>query len=521
MDDARDLLQSTFGYPNFRQSQEAAIKRLVVDNESALVIFPTGGGKSLCYQIPGMMLEGLTIVISPLLSLMKDQVDVLLRKGVKAASLDSTLSAEQSRAVKDGVRSGDLKLLYVAPERLIGSSGIQDWFMATEDGIVCATIAFAMGIDKNNIRQIHHLMLPKSLESWTDRESWEGWTAVGVQPLSVSLGCSGAGRLCKRRRMVLVNWLTDVFNTVPEEDGTLTFNQYDQSKKLDIRPSMLNLLYAILELDYELLRARTPFYEVYTLKFKGNGLQKVTADDSQAAIAIKANWKGASSRVVNVIATALASGCSRLNLAGCVSGWESAGYVDSTASQVRSQYKLLKANAQLPTTAEKIDKLATSLAETMEQREKKEVRRLQDVLDVATGNRYYFGDGDSIPGGECKNCTYCKTKTKLVYSAAAVKDPPQGAIDAILHECGVRDDARFLTRIAFGITSPRISALGMQKSQLFGSCGNCDFDVLLKRFEEVCAKAGWKNRGGSSASVPAKRGAATSSRGSGSNKRGR
>ena len=97
----------TFLIPlSFRQSQESVLRRLLVDNESALVIFPTGGGKSLCYQIPGILLDGLTIVISPLLSLMKDQVDVLQRKGVRAASLDSTLGPKEAAAVKEGVRSG-------------------------------------------------------------------------------------------------------------------------------------------------------------------------------------------------------------------------------------------------------------------------------------------------------------------------------------------------------------------------------------------------------------------------------
>ncbi len=84
---------------------------------SAAAVFPTGGGKSLCYQLPALLLEGLTLVVSPLIALMKDQIDQLTRRGIAAARLDSTLDADEYRAIMGRIRSGDLRLLYVAPER--------------------------------------------------------------------------------------------------------------------------------------------------------------------------------------------------------------------------------------------------------------------------------------------------------------------------------------------------------------------------------------------------------------------
>ncbi|KLN97909.1 ATP-dependent DNA helicase RecQ [Moellerella wisconsensis] len=115
---AESVLNSTFGYQHFRPGQEDVI-RTILDNQDCLVIMPTGGGKSLCYQIPALVREGLTLVVSPLISLMKDQVDQLTLQGVDAAYLNSTQTSLQQREILDNCRSGKIRLLYVAPERLL------------------------------------------------------------------------------------------------------------------------------------------------------------------------------------------------------------------------------------------------------------------------------------------------------------------------------------------------------------------------------------------------------------------
>lgn len=120
---ARGILKHRFGFDSFRMNQEAAIGA-VLQKKDCVVLMPTGGGKSLCYQIPAMMLDGLTVVISPLIALMKDQVDALRNNGVEAAFLNSTQTAQQQVEVFRDVRSGRLKLLYVAPERLLQSGDL-------------------------------------------------------------------------------------------------------------------------------------------------------------------------------------------------------------------------------------------------------------------------------------------------------------------------------------------------------------------------------------------------------------
>src|SRR6266542_2172486 len=111
-----EVLAARFGFDAFRPGQERVVDALLA-GRSALAVFPTGAGKSLCYQLPALLLEGTTIVVSPLIALMKDQIDFLQRSGIDAARLDSSLDAAEQREIFERLRVGALKLLYVAPER--------------------------------------------------------------------------------------------------------------------------------------------------------------------------------------------------------------------------------------------------------------------------------------------------------------------------------------------------------------------------------------------------------------------
>ncbi len=120
----RDVLRKTFGHAEFRGQQEAVVNHLV-DGGDAVVLFPTGAGKSICYQVPALCRNGVGIVISPLIALMRDQVEALRQQGVRAEALNSSLSPEEAQGVRHLLRKGALDLLYVAPERMMTPGFLQ------------------------------------------------------------------------------------------------------------------------------------------------------------------------------------------------------------------------------------------------------------------------------------------------------------------------------------------------------------------------------------------------------------
>src|SRR5688572_31169946 len=114
----QQAISQYWGYATFRPLQRDAMEAVLAGRDS-LVVLPTGGGKSLCFQAPAMVRDGLALVVSPLISLMKDQVDTLVGNGVPAGLYNSSLSGEEKTAVVAGLRQGRYRLLYVSPERLV------------------------------------------------------------------------------------------------------------------------------------------------------------------------------------------------------------------------------------------------------------------------------------------------------------------------------------------------------------------------------------------------------------------
>ncbi len=187
---ARNILKKTWGFQGFRLKQEVAIARLITGGNAA-VIFPTGGGKSLVYQVPALAFDeydglcgrtrgkGVTLVVSPLIALMKDQVDALKRKGVAAAAMDSSQSREAWLDTCDKLRTGQLKLLYVAPERLNNEG-----FIAMIKGLKIRMIA----IDEAHcISEWGHAFRPDYLKSIVSDSFLIQWPYSDIVPQSRGL----------------------------------------------------------------------------------------------------------------------------------------------------------------------------------------------------------------------------------------------------------------------------------------------------------------------------------------------
>ncbi|MBQ7023832.1 MAG: ATP-dependent DNA helicase RecQ [Akkermansia sp.] len=132
--DVHDVLKNVFGFDSLRPGQDAVVQSIMSGRE-ALAIMPTGGGKSLCYQLPALCREGLTVVVSPLIALMKDQVDALQARGVPAAAVNSSLGADEYRQVMAALRNGELRIIYVAPERF-GQEGFMNLLRSMQVGLL-------------------------------------------------------------------------------------------------------------------------------------------------------------------------------------------------------------------------------------------------------------------------------------------------------------------------------------------------------------------------------------------------
>ena len=163
MERATEILQRVFGHSGFRGQQQDVVEHLAAGGD-ALVLMPTGGGKSLCYQIPAMMRDGVALVVSPLIALMNDQVQSLLQSGVRAALCNSSQSAKEWGRAMGQLRNGELDLMYVAPERLL-----REDFLAELDGVQLALIA----IDEAHcVSQWGHDFRPEYLQLGTLAKRW-------------------------------------------------------------------------------------------------------------------------------------------------------------------------------------------------------------------------------------------------------------------------------------------------------------------------------------------------------------
>ncbi len=634
--DPHETLARVFGFEAFRPGQEPVIRSLL-EGHSAAAVFPTGGGKSLCYQLPALHFPGLTLVVSPLIALMKDQIDQLTQRGVSAARLDSSLTFQENKEVMAGIRSGALKLLYVAPERfsnerfretlsqqrislmavdeahcisewghnfrpdylklsgyarmcraervlaltatapakvlediqegfeiapehsvrtgffrpnlallatpveparrdealverlrardpgptivyvtlqrtaeqiadLLTTQGIaaqpyhaglkpeerariQERFMASERGVVVATIAFGMGIDKSDIRYVYHYNLPKSLENLAQeigRAGRDGEDAVCEQlicseDLNVirNFACGDTPTLG-----AVGSFLRRLFGS---DQGSVDLNLHTTGYEHDIRQLVLRTLLTYLELD-GLIAGGTPYYASYKFKplqssseilghFNGPRRQFLQGLFRQATKA--KTWF-----TIDLDRSSEVLGEPRKRLVSALDYLAEKGWLTLKPSDVRFPYKILQPDVD-------VSDLTSRLHQRLLDLEARELARLQQVVDLSTieGCRWatlcaHFGENLEQ---ECDHCSWC-----LEGEAAALKPAEIPEVEpttwenlrALAGEHPLLADPRAATRFLVGLSSPKAGRLRLGKHPLFGSLSTMPFHQLLELCEQ-------------------------------------
>lgn len=630
--DISAVLDSRFGFSRFRPGQQEVIEALLA-GRSALAVFPTGGGKSLCYQLPALEIAGLTLVVSPLIALMKDQIDFLQKRGISAARLDSSMSASESIAVNEAIQSGNLKLLYVAPERFgnerfvsemrrariglfaideahcisewghnfrpdylklaeaaqeIGaervlaltatappsvvedicrsfsierhdsvvtgfyrpnltllttpvkaiqrdemlvsrltertpgptivyvtlqktaeglagylcSKGVnarayhaglesdlrhevQEWWMGEPAGIVVATIAFGMGIDKSNVRYVYHYNLPKSLESYSQeigragRDELPSIVELLACPEDIptlenfAYGDTPSPSAIKSLLKEALSWSLD---------EPAAISQYDLSQRLDMRIAVLKTALTYLEL-MGFIRAGTPVYTGYELKplapissiaqefpgIHGDFVKSIFTQAKRGKI-----WYS-----LNPDEAAQALAVERKRVIRAIEVMEQKGLIEVKAGEVRTPYTRISCDLQPK------DVLA-SLISRFERREEGEISRIRSVVELVEHDGCqvnslvgYFGETRTEP---CGHCTWCLTKQRQQMPKAPDRIIPTDRSQA--HALSRRFPAelqppRQMAKVLCGISSPSFTKLKLSRDPLFGSLESFPFAEVV------------------------------------------
>jgi hypothetical protein len=279
--------------------------------------------------------------------------------------------------------------------------------------------------------------------------------------------------------------LKDIFNEDTASlplDAVIKVSHYAQSKAFDIRLEPLSIIYAALELHFGLIRAITPEYSQYSFEATPKYYTILRADKSKEGKAIFSNAvKRAKYYYMDVTVVAQALGLLRMDLVKKLKELDENECIKLKASGIEHRYRIL---SQLPSTDDAIDELVEKLYADLEFREEEAMRRIKEVADFITGAKCFalaltehFGMG--LPDGKlkCGHCTFCITRKRIVLPPTLPKPVDIAGINEILRVCNVRDDPRFLARVAFGIRSPRVTQLKLDKSPVFRSLADHNFKV--------------------------------------------
>ncbi len=627
------VLRNQFGLQQFHEGQQAVIERLLAGKNVAAV-FPTGGGKSLCYQLPSQMLDGTTVIVSPLIALMKDQCDALAARGIAAARLDSTLENHQVAAAMRGLRDGAIRMLYVAPERFFNErflaslrtlrvslfaideahcisqwghnfrpdylklavlvkelavervlaltatatpsvladicdafaidpenairtrffrsnlyvrstvvdsesqyatllsrirdrprgatlvyvtlqrtaeeiaaqlsadgfdamayhagfdfdvrAKVQQRFIDSTDGIVVATIAFGMGIDKSNIRYVYHYNPPKSLEAYAQE--------IG------RAGRDGDDSICEllfapEDRIVLENF---TYGDTPSRHGVgrlmdLLFHQsntfhishYKLSNETDVRILVVRTLLTYLELD-GYLKSTSPRYDTVKIQPQVTSqeiLSHFVGDERKFIGGVLSSLtKGRTWFLLNMAVAKERLGVEREEIMSAIDRMAESGWLEVHVADLVHGYRCLRQ-------PDSVKLLADQYHERLARREQHEIARLDDVIQLVAGASCqaallssHFGEMLAEP---CGRCTACLGDGPLVFPIQKARKLGTSATKAAQEVArrfpdffnSPRDQARFLC----GLSSPHFVRARITRDANFGVCDRVPFADVLRQ----------------------------------------
>ncbi|KAF1830244.1 ATP-dependent DNA helicase [Decorospora gaudefroyi] len=376
----------------------------------------------------------------------------------------------------------------------------QDEFLVSQNMIVVATIAFGMGIDKPDIRSIVHFDMPDSIESYSQqigRAGRDGKPSVCMFYLATkdfylrNIFTYGDRPSIRSLRLLMQDICSPARAQLKAGD-TFTLSLYTQGQETDIKAVVLGILYAQMELHFGLFRAAGMLYSRYKYMVKKPDI--VHSDCSHAASVIIAGSAKAS-RWTHVALDELAdsSGIPRANLVRKIDEWNECDAIELKKEGVQNIFRLER---PLPSTPQEIDDIVHQLDVSMHATEKQNLARTKTMLSLITDQRCfsraiadYFGETSTL-AQECGHCTWCETHKQVVLPNEPPQPPDPAKVKKVLDKISIRDDARFLAKVAFGIKSPRMTALKVSQSGVFESMNVCDFLELLEVFTEACERDG-------------------------------